>query len=573
MDKDTVMQHLLEKAKNLPRMSGCYLMLNKNKDIIYVGKAKDLKSRVTSYFNQSAKNAKTQILVSHIVDFEFIVTSNDTESYVLENNLIKKHAPRYNIRLKDDKSYPYIVIDQDEAFPRLQYLRRPSKKKNRIMFGPYPIGYQASIVIDTLRKVFELRSCSNHELNNRATACLLHQLHQCSAPCVKLITPDAYANDLKHAIEFLKGGKAAAKSLQTLKNKMHSLAEVEKFEHAALIRDYISELEKFHLTEHAQSVENAQGQSDLDVVAYYVGEEEVDISIYMLRSSMLLGHKNFHVLKSEMVGELEEELLRILLLYYSETKDPLPKSLAINLNEEYKNHFAQALTGLIQVNISVPNNVNKYKTLLESTYQHAKETQRLRMVNQDSVNLGLIKIKETLQLKEIPRVMECFDIAIWQGKSPTASQIVFHMGRADKKSYRYYNLQELPEGNNDFAMMREVLLRRLDNSQLPDFILIDGGRGQLSIAQAVLKDLSLDIPIAAIAKAKVSKHQNFQSEEVDHSEERLYLPGRINPIILNKSPNMMRILVQMRDEAHRFSRKLHHKQEIKRVFGKRKKPE
>jgi len=573
VDKDTVIQHLLEKAKNLPRLSGCYLMLNKHKDIIYVGKAKDLKSRVTSYFNQSAKNAKTQILVSHIVDFEFIVTSNDTESYVLENNLIKKHAPRYNIRLKDDKSYPYIVIDQDEPFPRLQYLRRPSKKKNRLMFGPYPMGYQASQVIDTLRKAFALRSCSNHELQNRSTACLLHQLHQCSAPCVKYISPEDYAADLNQAIEFLKGGKAAARSLQSLQDKMLKLAELEKFEHAALIRDYIRELSTFHATEHAQSVENTQGQSDLDVVAYYEGEEEIDISIYMLRSSMLLGHKNFHILKSEMVGELEEELLRILLLYYSETKDPLPRSLALNLADEYKHHFSQALSDLMHVQISVPNNVSKYKTLLESTYQHAKETQRLRMVNQDSVNLGLIKIKETLQLKEIPRVMECFDIAIWQGKSPTASQVVFHMGKPDKKNYRYYHLQELPEGNNDFAMMREVLQRRLDNSNLPDFILIDGGRGQLSIAIAVLKELSLEIPVAAIAKAKVSKQQSFQVSEVEHSEERLFLPGRLNPIILNKSPNMMRILVQMRDEAHRFSRKLHHKQENKRVFGKIKKPE
>ncbi|MEH0861989.1 MULTISPECIES: excinuclease ABC subunit UvrC [Halobacteriovorax] len=564
MKKNTL--QLLEKAKHLPTKSGCYLMKRKRagvEEILYIGKAKNLRARVSSYFNSSEKSPKTQILVSHIQDFDFIMTKTDAEAYILENNLIKKHIPKYNIQLKDDKSYPYIQIDLNEKFPRLVYTRRPKRKKKVRLFGPFTTGSNIHKISRILTKSFTLRDCSIEEMRRRKRPCLIYQMRQCSAPCVDYISREDYEVDLNNVINFFEG--RSSQVLKTLEERMFKEAEKEHFERAAEIRDSIEELKEFSKAYQKQNVELST-EKDFDIAAYHVGELEVDISIYMMRSGILLGHKNFHFGKGDSDKENHELFQTFLFQYYSNTKEKLPSRIYI---DEKKNDLAmisEAFKEVVDEEIEVQKPIGKMKSLYELTYDHAKEHQRFRVKNMDGPWIGLNKLKELLKLKETPKILECFDVAIWQGKSPTASQIVFRDGKPDKTQYRYYHLEERPEGNNDFAMMREVLARRLKKGKLPDVFIVDGGKGQVSSFLAVLEDFELDIPVVGIAKIKTSKSETFKDKEVSSSDERLIIPNRINPYILKKTPSLMRIVVQMRDEAHRFSRKLHHKKEKDRIF-------
>lgn len=565
MKKNTL--DLLEKAKHLPTKSGCYLMKRKRagvEEILYIGKAKNLRSRVSSYFNSSEKTPKTQILVSHIQDFDFIMTKTDAEAYILENNLIKKHTPKYNIQLKDDKSYPYIQIDMTERFPRLVYTRRPKRKKKVKLFGPFTTGSNIHKISRILTKSFSLRDCSLEEMNRRKRPCLIYQMRQCSAPCVDYISAKDYDKDLSYVMNFFEG--QGTKVIKVLEERMMAEAEKEHFERAAEIRDNIEELKEFSKGYQRQTVELST-ERDFDIVAYHVGDLEVDISIYMMRSGILLGHKNYHFGRGDSEEENHELFQTFLFQYYSNTKEQLPSRIYIDEKKADLKMINEAFNEVLDIEIEVQKPIGKMKSLYDLTFDHAREHQRFRVKNLDGPWIGLGKLKELLKLKETPKLLECYDVAIWQGKSPTASQIVFRDGKPDKTQYRYYHLEERPEGNNDFAMMKEVLSRRLKKGKLPDVFIVDGGKGQVSSFQAVLKDFKLDIPVVGIAKIKTSKSDTFKDKEVTSSEERLIIPNRINPYFLKKTPSLMRIIVQMRDEAHRFSRKLHHKKERDRIFN------
>ncbi|MBY0518349.1 MAG: excinuclease ABC subunit UvrC [Bacteriovoracaceae bacterium] len=564
----TEMRGLLEKAKTLPSESGCYLMKDNNNRVIYVGKAKRLRSRVTSYFDSSVKSLKTQFLVSHILDFEFILTQSDAESYVLENNLIKKHNPKYNIRLKDDKSYPWIMVDHEEAFPKLEYVRRPKKGKGKELFGPFPMGSNISTVMRVLTKSFMLRDCSLSEFKSRKTPCLLYQMQQCSAPCVKLISESDYEKDLKLASGFFQSSIKANRALKELHLRMEKYSEDEQFERAAIIRDHIQILESFLETSYEQNVESLKDENDVDVWAAYQGSEEFDFSLYMIRGGMLIGQKNFHFLVSDLSEDLNEEMKVFLLQYYGDSEQVSPPLIILDSDEKEIEDFSLALKEVSQGThaIKVLGLKKKYLPVIEMCRKHAQECQRVRIANQDSPFVGLKKLKELLNLKELPRHLECYDVAIWQGKSPAASQVVSHDGKLDKKSYRYYHLQELPEGNNDFAMMREVITRRLKHGELPDVLVIDGGVAQVNTVCAVLREMQIELPVVGIAKAK-DLSGDFKKTEIVKSDERLVIPGRKDPYLLFKTPALMRIIVSLRDEAHRFSRKLHHKAESKRVMA------
>lgn len=540
-------------------------MKDKNGRVIYVGKAKKLRSRVTSYFNNSAKGLKTEYMVSHVDHFDFMITRSDAESYVLENNLIKEHSPKYNIRLRDDKSYPYVQVNWNEPFPRLEYVRRPKKGKGKELFGPYPTGSNISMIMRILSKSFQLRDCSLSEFKSRKTPCLLYQMKQCSAPCVGYRTDKEYERDLNDAIGFFQGPVKAKRTLQKLKDSMMNYAENEEFEMAGIIRDNISLLEEFLEKSFDQKVETLQTDKNIDVWSYWNGPEEVDISVYMIRSGLLLGQKNFNFVKGELIEELEEEILQKIVQYYSDPEEINPEIVVMDFEEELLPDVSVALNTFGEM--KVIGLTKKYFPLIEMVRKHAEETQRVRMANMDSVYMGLNKLKDLLNLKERPKMLECYDIAIWQGKSPTASQIVYEEGKPLKQRYRYYHLQELPEGNNDFAMMREVITRRSDNGDLPDVLVIDGGVAQVNTVCAVLDELKLSLPVVGIAKSRDLTRGDFRSKEVDRTEERLIIPGRSNPYILNKCPPLFKIIVSMRDEAHRFSRKLHHKAESKRVLS------
>lgn len=557
---------LEEKARLLPTKPGCYLMKNQEEQIIYVGKAKNLRSRVSSYFNSSAKGPKTEVLVTHIVDFDFIMTENDAESFVLENNLIKKHSPKYNIRLKDDKSYPYVVINTNEPFPRLEYIRRVKRGKGIEVFGPFVTGSNISEILRILTKSFSLRDCKLTDFKTRKEPCLLYQMKQCSAPCVDKISKIEYERDLNLARDLFSG--SGNKTLRELEKKMHASAECEEFEKAAQIRDSLITLGEF-ANNFKQANAELDSDRDIDIVAYYLGEIEVDLSIYMMRNGVLLGHKNFSFANLDIEDNVEDTVLNYLFQYYSSTYDSLPQLIVTHMPVESNDILETAMLTL-EKNIRVRPPQKQYDSLLNLTRDHAFEQQRVRMLHEDSVYVGLNKLKDLLGLKERPVVLECYDIAIFQGSSPTAAQIVFHDGKADKKNYRHYHLQERPEGNNDFEMMKELITRRLDNGTLPDVFIVDGGLGQVNVFKEVLKEFNIPIPVIGIAKSKVVKTRDgFKSEDIKRSEERLIIPGRSNPYMLNQNRSLYKIIVQMRDEAHRFSRRLHHKEEKKRVFNKK----
>ncbi len=560
---------LLEKAKTLPSIPGCYLLKKVSndgefEDILYVGKAKNLKSRVSSYFNNSPKSPKTEILVNHVNNFDFIITDNESEAFVLENNLIKKHYPKYNIRLKDDKSYPYVSIDLNEPFSRPIYTRRPNRSKKVKLFGPFTTGSNISQVVRILMKSFMLRDCTLAEFNRRKRPCLLYEINQCSAPCVGKISEKDYHQDLNFVINFFEG--KSKKALNELEKRMHDAAAHEHFELAASIRDNLSILKEFCAGSFEQNVE-MNNDKNLDVISYFVGELEIDISCYMIRNGIVLGHKNFHFQKGDSDFENEEIFMSFLYQYYTTTKELSPDEIVIGINDENISLLSDALSKVLEIKIKISSPGKKFASIFALTSEHAKEHQRFRNKNEDSPWVGLNKLRELLGLKETPKLLECYDVAIWQGSSPTASQIVFDEGIPDKKHYRYYSLEEREEGNNDFEMMKEVLSRRLKKGKLPDVFIVDGGKGQVNSFLEVLKDFSLDIPVVGIAKERSGKHQSFRDTSVTRSEERLIIPNRLNPYILKRCPSLMRIVVSMRDEAHRFSRKLHHKKEKDRIFS------
>lgn len=560
------LNNLLEKANTLPKNSGCYFMKNKDGAVIYVGKAKNLKSRVTSYFNSSAKSPKTLILVSHIREFDFILTNSDAESFVLENNLIKEYRPKYNIRLKDDKSYPYVSVSFKHDFPKINYIRRPKRQTKNQLFGPFPVGSNISRVIKLLTKSFSLRDCSDHEFNTRKVPCMLYQMKQCSAPCVDLISKKDYESDLEQAMNFFKGRNKSKATLDLLRERMMNFAQNEEFERAAQSRDYIEELISFNEKSFDQNVEGLSDRN-LDVISYYQGEEEIDISLYFIREGNLLGHKNFNFLCVDLLDEPETEVMSAMLQYYAQSNDVIPEKVVTCFKSERIEQFESALKQILgnDVKLKVQGSTKKYASLIEVARNNAIETQRVRLQNQDSVFVGLNRLKDLLKMGDRPKTLECYDIAVWQGKSPTASQVVFYEGKPDKASYRHYHMQERPEGNNDFAMMTEVFERRLKHGNFPDAFVVDGGIQQVNTVKKVLEQFNLDIPLVGIAKARSLSQAAHISREIKNSEERLIIPGRSNPYTLNKCPSLMRILVQMRDEAHRFSRVLHHKTEKKRI--------
>jgi len=531
--------------------------------VLYVGKAKNLRPRVSSYFQNSVKSPKTEILVGHIRDFDFVLAQTEAEALVLENNLIKKYKPKYNILMRDDKSYPYVTVDLAEPFPQLKYQRRVKRRKNLLVYGPFVTGSGISEVLRIITKSFGLRDCNLREFNSRKKPCLLYQIKQCSAPCVDLISKDQYSRDLNLALNFFEN--KGSRSLSVLRERMHDLASSEEFEHAAMIRDNIDILDSFISLSQQQNADIPGEARNVDILAYHVGEIEVDLSVYLVRNGLLLGHKNFHFPVVDCDEEVESEVINYIFQYYSSGNESLPDVVVVDFDKDNRELFSEAMKTLGKLKVQKPKiRGHDFSSLMALTRDHSKEHQRVRVTNEESVYVGLNKLKELMGLRERPVVLECYDIAIFQGKSPTASQIVYRDGKPDKKAYRYYHLQERPEGNNDFEMLREVLRRRLDNGDLPDVFIVDGGKGQLSSFLSVLREEKVDIPVCAIAKSKGKG--DFKNAEVHRSEERLFIPKRSNPYFLSKNKSLFRIVTSMRDEAHRFSRKLHHKAEKKRTM-------
>lgn len=553
-----IIEELKEKVKDFPRLPGVYLMKNEAEKIIYVGKAKDLRARVRSYLTDSKDHSpKTRLLVRNIRIIDTILTKTEVEAFLLEASLIKKHRPRYNIRLKDDKSYPFIRISMADRFPRL-YLARKVKKDGSLYFGPYTSGTAVWGTIHFLNRTFQIRDCKDAFMASRKRPCMTHQIGRCKAPCVDLVGYEEYSEDVKQAVQFLRGKDKQI--VRDLTKRMHQASDEERFEMAAKLRDSISAVKAVL---ERQAVVNDTSELDQDVVGYHGDERGTLVEVLHIRSGRVIGTKGHFLplLDSHSPEEdAREWLTSFLNQYYDEALIPdellLPVDLGKDLSQLLAAVFEERSGRKVKVRFPTDNAGHR---LLEMAQTNAKEHFTGHVDKSEEKKKALEEIQERLKLPGPPLRIECFDISTFQGAETVASQVVFEDGVPNKDQYRRYKIRTV-QGTNDFESMREVLTRRFAHSELelPDLIVIDGGKGQLGIATEVLREIGQEkVPVVGLAKARTDS--DFKSSEVRGSEERFFLPGRQNPVVFKTSSEAFRILVSIRDEAHRFAITYHRK--------------
>ena len=565
MAKSTKFEALKERVKELPTDPGVYLMKSAAGKIIYVGKAKNLKSRVRSYFQESKhQSAKTIHLVRKIKKVDYLITKTEVEAFLLEASLIKKHRPKYNIRLKDDKSYPYIKCSMQDNFPRL-YLCRRVESDGSFYFGPYTSGYAVRETIRFLNRTFSIRDCSDGFMKVRKRPCMTHQIGRCTAPCVDMVTESVYGEDVKSAVDFLKGKDKTV--IKELKVKMKSASTAERYEAAAKIRDSIDAIKAIL---EKQIVVSAEDQLDQDIVAFYGDERGTLVEVLHIRKGRVIGSRNQFLpeLHAESTEEDPKEWLTSFLnQYYSENIIPERILLPVDLTSDIYKLLGDVFYERQKQRPTLIHALGRDgKKLMDLALKNAKNHFKDQINQQENILGHLAEIQKKLHLPKLPLRMECYDISNFQGGESVGSQVVFEQGLPKRDDYRRYKIRTV-EGSNDFASMLEVLTRRLKHIEYddPHLIVIDGGKGQLKMAVRALKDLGRsDIPVVGMAKARVKGE--FSDKEVAGTEERFFLPGQVNPITFSRNSKALNILVHLRDEAHRFAITYHRKLRDKRIF-------
>jgi excinuclease ABC subunit C len=560
----TLIDKLKEKVATFPDTPGVYLMKDAREKVIYIGKAKSLKSRVRSYFNQNYEHSyKTRFLVGHIDQIEYILTKTEVEAFLLEASLIKKFRPRYNIRLKDDKAYPYIRVSAVDEFPRF-YLARKVKHDGAVYFGPYTSAGYVRETLRFLNMTFKIRDCADSFMRARTRPCMTHQIGRCKAPCVNLVSREEYRNDIEMALEFLKGRDK--KIVQGLTVQMKSAAKAERFENAARTRDALKAVQSIL---QKQTIVSTQDKNQ-DIVAFVGDERGTLIETVHVRSGRVIGNRSHFLPRlnfSATDEDVREWLTSFLNQYYLENVVPDEIVLQVDLGSDIIK-LLQAVFKERQdecPRIAVATGTES-KKLLEMTMTNAKAHFEDQVAKKESLKKGLDEIQVRLGLPRLPSRMECYDISNFQGAESVASQAVFEDGLPKKEDYRHYKIRTV-EGPNDFASMKEVLSRRLRHVEYddPDLIVIDGGKGQLKMATEVLKELArTDIPVVGMAKARTQG--DFTDSEVTASEERFFIPGRQNPVTFALHSEAYQILVALRDEAHRFAITFHRSLREKRTL-------
>ncbi|WP_022818966.1 excinuclease ABC subunit UvrC [Fusobacterium russii] len=531
---------------NIPENPGVYLM-KKNDKVIYVGKAKNLKNRVSSYFNKNHEDFKTNELVKNIEDIEFFITSTEVDALLLENNLIKKYNPKYNILLKDEKTYPFIKISKED-FPNIKIIRttKALDLKNGEYFGPYPHG--AWRLKSIFMKLFKIRDC-NRDMNKiSARPCLKYYMKSCTAPCVYKNIKSEYNAEVENLREILKGN--TNKIISVLKEKMNSSAQNMDFEKSILYREQIKELQNI------QSSQLIQYGSELDEDIFVFKElsDRIFICALNMRDGKILGKISTSIeLKNKFTDNIYEA---VFMSFYS--KHILPKSIV--LDAKYEKDFDIIIKALekensIKKEFHFPKIKSRRKELLDMAYTNLERDLELYYLKKDSIEKGIKDLYYTLGLKRFPLKIECFDISNIQGKDAVASMTVSIEGRAAKKEYRKFKIR-CKDTPDDFSMMREVIERRyskLDKKDFPDTILIDGGIGQINAAAEVLK--------------KIGKFGISDLLSLAEREEEVYKYGENIPYVFDRNSEALKIFQRVRDEAHRFGITFHRKLRSKRIIS------
>lgn len=523
--------------KNLPNLPGVYRMKNASDEVIYVGKAKDLKKRVSSYFNKNIPSPRTRMMVAQIVDIETTVTHTEAEALLLENNLIKSFMPRYNVLFRDDKTYPYITLTGDE-YPRLAF-HRGTQRKGNTYFGPFPNSIAVRESIQLLQKVFMLRTCENTVFSNRTRPCLQYQIERCTAPCVGFISEEDYRRDVSHATMFLQGKEQQV--MDELGEKMMSAAELEQYELAAVYRDRMQSLRQVQ----AKQFVSDFAVNDADVIACVSHEGQHCVNLVMIRGGRHLGDKSFFP-KNADGGELEDTMRAFLEQYYVSQKMPpliiVGVAIEIDALEEI---FTQQAGRKVRINTNPVGDKRVWMKMAETNAELAIQQRTAQHSNQQA---RLIALREALALGDAVERIECFDISHTMGEATVASCVVFDKGALQNSEYRRYNITGITPGD-DYAAMRDALTRRYKKvaageGKRPDLVFIDGGKGQLGVAVEVMQEVGLaDILLVGIAKG----------EERRPGLEQMFFPDRDTPVGLKKDHIGLHLLQQIRDEAHRFA--------------------
>lgn len=522
---------------NLTQNSGVYQMFDKQGLVIYVGKAKNLKNRVSSYFVKQHDSGKTRALVANIQDFKVIVTATETQALLLEAELIKQHLPRYNILLKDSKSYPYIAISNDKH-PRVSFFRG-NKKASYQYFGPYPSAHVVRDCLSLLKKIFKVRQCTNATYRSRSRACLEYQIGLCSAPCVGHIANNDYQQDVNMMSLFLSGKDK--KILDKISQKMQISASEQEFELAAKLRDQLIDLRKIQ-EQHASS-----STQDLDVIAAFQQDGVNAVEVLFIRGGKQVGQE-FILPKNSNHQKVEVVLSAFLPLYYL-GKDT-PKQLLISHKLDDKKIISAALNTNI---VDAPNKDKKH--YLNIAILTVKENLNQNLLSQYRKKSTLVHLQSVLGLKKLPEYMECFDISHMMGEATKASCVVFEKGVPKVSKYRQFDINNITPGD-DYAAMNQVIFRRYSKllkqkKTLPDVVFIDGGLGQLNQAIMVMDSIGIDeIQLVGIAKGEKRKAGLETLIIVDKE-------GCVNKINLPPHDSALMLINHIRDESHRFAIKNH----------------
>ena len=532
---------LLEKAQRLPRGSGVYLFKGRRGVVLYVGKAKDLKSRVSQYLSGHDERSKIPFLLSQATDIEVVLTHTEKEALILENSLIKRYAPRYNSQLRDDKNFLHILLDNRTCWPRFRLVR---KLETGTLFGPFHSAKKARKTLDFAHRAFGLRTCSDRVLKSRKRPCLLHQLDRCVAPCVDgHTTEEDYAKRVEDALSFLSGKRSEA--IDGLTQRMKEAAEREEFERAARLRDLIGHVRT--TLEQQQVVDRRQ--KERDVWAWFREGDTGCVVVLPVRGGLMLDPKSFFF---DEVAEDDAELLSSWLNQWYGPSIEVPSEILVQ-REPIDVQVLQEVLAMRSghaIRIHAPKRGEK-KRLLDLASTNAKDRYRRTTTQEERVYRALDQLASLAGLHEHPKRIECFDNSNLQGKHPVASQVVFIDGSPAKKEYRSYHIKHA-SGRDDYESMREVLTRRLKRGWkeqvFPDLLVVDGGRGQLGIALQVLEDLGLEqIPVLGLAKARTEKRQG-QVGAVD----KVVLPSGELVRLEDHNP-ALNLLRHLRNESHRFA--------------------
>ncbi|MGD0492251.1 MAG: excinuclease ABC subunit UvrC [Steroidobacteraceae bacterium] len=534
---------------SLPSRPGVYRMLDAAGEILYVGKARNLKSRVGSYFQPSNVQPKVQALVAKTANMEVTITNSDTEALLLEFNLIKKHRPRFNVVLRDDKSFPYLHLETGHEFPRLNFYRGSRKEAGRF-FGPYPSAGAVRESLQQLQKLFRLRNCDDLYFANRSRPCLQYQIERCTAPCVGLIGKEEYGRDVESAIRVLEGRNDEAQL--ELARRMESAAERLNFEDAARARDQLKALRVIQ----AQQIVTADIDHDADVIAIASGNGEFCIALMFVRGGRSLGSTTFF--PRAPLAELAEVLAAFVTQYYLERESPPEIIVETDFDEMQvlEATLAQRTGHKIRITSSVRGIRARW---LEMMRENAEQALKMRALARGSIEASLEEVRDAFDLAEMPTRIECFDISHTGGTDTVASCVVFGVEGPLKSEYRRFNISGIAPGD-DYAAMNQALARRYKRVRdgevpAPDVLLIDGGKGQLAEAGKVLAELGLD-GISLIGVAKGADRRPGQ--------EQLFTPGRDTPTILPPDSAALHLIQRVRDEAHRFAITGHRRKRAKR---------